>query len=371
MALIDYNNVRESTVERFFNKYKLIICLHEEDLYKEYPKDLVLNDGTKHRPIVLDCVTYDLLIDDKAYQTALDNGADFIVTSNLYHIGKPNHILYDNKLYQSVFYLDRKEYFKDLIERSFKFLRLKKFTFLANHIRFERLEIFDWLYKKGVLNDGIINMPNLNGVSDDEVNYCLTNEQKEKYLEYNYDFLPINADLVPKETFTEDAKHQKWYGGDKGWADVDDYGESYNPMLYLNSYFEILSETYYYTQEMRLNEGRKVNQISEKTLKPIMHCLPHFCLTQKDYYKKLEEYGLTFKSEIFKSVWEFDSMEAGYEKTKKFLEANEWLFNLTRKELHTLYVSAYSELHHNKRTLLKNFSINGKIPYTTSNLNTE
>ena len=79
--------------------------------------------------------------------------------------------------------------------------------------------------------------------------------------------------------------------------------------------------------------------------------------------KKLEEYGLTFKSEIFKSVWEFDSMEAGYEKTKKFLEANEWLFNLTRKELHTLYVTAYSELHHNKRTLLKNFSINGELPF--------
>ena len=156
MALVDYDNVRESTVDRFFNKYKLIICLHEKDLYKDFPKDLVLS-GNKHRPIVLDCVTYDLLIDDKAYQTALDNGADLIVTSNLYHVGKPNHILYDGKLYQSVFYLDRKEYFKDLIERSFKFLRLKKYTFLANHIRFERLEIFDWLYKKGVLDNGIVN----------------------------------------------------------------------------------------------------------------------------------------------------------------------------------------------------------------------
>ena len=69
MALVDYDNVRESTVDRFFNKYKLIICLHEKDLYKDFPKDLVLS-GNKHRPIVLDCVTYYLLIDDKAYKTA-------------------------------------------------------------------------------------------------------------------------------------------------------------------------------------------------------------------------------------------------------------------------------------------------------------
>ena len=33
MALVDYDNVRESTVDRFFNKYKLIICLHEKNLY--------------------------------------------------------------------------------------------------------------------------------------------------------------------------------------------------------------------------------------------------------------------------------------------------------------------------------------------------
>lgn len=348
--------VRESSVDKFFNDYKIIVATHESQLFEKFKRDAI-SEHQQHRPIMLDCVTYDLLIDDVAYQAALNNGADYIVTSNLYHIGKPNHILYDCKLYQTFFYLEREMYFEDLLKKGLSFLRLKNFTFLANHIRFERLEIFDWLYKKGILNNGIVNMPNLNGVSEEEIDYCLRNEQKEEYLKYNYDFLPINADLVPKKSFTEDAKHQKWYGEEKGWSDVDDYGESYNPMLYLNSYFEILSETYYYIQDMRLDKGRTVNQISEKTLKPILHCLPHFCLTQSNYYKKLEEFGLSFKSKIFKSVWEFDSMEAGTEKTKKFLEANEWLFNLSRKELHELYVDAFPELNNNKKILMKNFKL--------------
>ena len=337
------------SIIKFFSDCEIIVIDNKDDVNKKFLK----ND----KPILLDCVTYDLLIDDTTYKSALSNGVDLIVTSNLYHIGNPNHILYDSKLYQTFFYLEREMYFEDLLKKSLSFLRLKNFTFLANHIRFERLEIFDWLYKKGVLNDGIVNMPNLDGVSNDEVNYCLTDKQKEKYLEYNYDFLPINVDFIPKETFTEDAKHQKWYGTDKGWGDVDDYGESYNPMLYLNSYFEILSETYYYTQHKMLDSGEIVNQISEKTLKPILHCLPHFCLTQSNYYKKLEEFGLSFRSKIFKSVWEFDSMEAGEEKTKVFLKANEWLFDLSRKELHELYVDAFEELNNNKKTILKNFKL--------------
>ena len=338
--------------DKYFNDFRIIVAKNEDDVNQKFPK---YNSSIK--PTVLDCVSNELLIDDKAYDTALSNGIDYIASSNLYHIGKPNHILYDNKLYQSFFYLQNKDYFKKLLNISLSFLRLKNFTFLVNHIRFERLEIFDWIYKKGLLNNGIVSMPNLNGIHKDEISYCTTDEQRKKYLDYNYDFLPINADFISKKSFAPNAKHQKWYGNELGWADIDDYGESYNPMLYLNSYFEILSETYYYTQYQRLDDGRTVNQISEKTLKPILHCLPHFCLTQSNYYKKLEEIGLSFRSKIFKSVWEFDSLEAGSEKTKTFLKANEWLFNLKRKELHELYVDAFSELNNNKEILLKNFHV--------------
>ena len=49
-------------------------------------------------------------------------------------------------------------------------------------------------------------------------------------------------------------------------------------------------------------------------------------------------------------------MEAGYEKTKTFLKANEYLFDLSRKELHNLYVNSYSELYNNKKTLLKKWT---------------
>ena len=89
-------------------------------------------------------------------------------------------------------------------------------------------------------------------------------------------FYQFNVDFSSKEIFTEDVKHQKWYGTDKGWGDVDDYAKSYNPMLYLNSYFEILSETYYYTRHKMLDSGEIVNQISEKTLKPILLFTLHF-----------------------------------------------------------------------------------------------
>jgi len=50
-------------------------------------------------------------------------------------------------------------------------------------------------------------------------------------------------------------------------------------------------------------------------------------------------------------------MEAGEEKTKVFLKSNEWLFDLSRKELHELYVDAFEELNNNKKILLKNFKL--------------
>jgi len=98
-------------------------------------------------------------------------------------------------------------------------------------------------------------------------------------------------------------------------------------------------------------------QISEKTIKPIINLLPHFCLAQKDYYKLLGKFGLSFESELYKNVSKFDSLRSGKEKTLCFLDSIGYLLKMSRKDLHELYVMGYEEMLYNQKELINLFNL--------------
>lgn len=300
---------------------------------------------------ILDCITFDLRFSVSDFLKVRDK-FDYVVSSNLYLSEYENHILWDCKIGQVNYYIKNLKFFNSLNLHNQKFLRLKNFLFLTNHIRYERIEIFDFLVNNNLLDNGLINFPSISKTRKEELEFSLTNEQKEIYLNSDNSILPLYLDMLPKETFLFEKKHDLYL--DNKWQSVPDYGESYNPILYQNTYFEVVSETFYY----ELTEYHyETMQLSEKTVKPIINLLPHFCLAQKDYYKLLGNLGLSFEGELFKNVSKYDSYHSGKEKTICFLDSIEYLLKMSRKDLHELYVMGYEEMLHNQRELINLFNL--------------
>ena len=325
-----------------FDDYEVFTLSSLEDLDNFKPK----------KKCILDCITYDFPFPLSSFLEVQDK-FDWIISSNLVLQGYQNHILYDCKIGQLNFYLENIDFFNKLSERNLKFLRLKNYLFLTNHIRFERLELFDRLVKNSLLDYGLINFPSISKTNQDEVNYSLTDEQKSYYNSYENDSLPMCLDLLPKDSFIEDKKHNLYLN--KSWTTIDDYGENYNPILYQNVYFEMLSETYYYTSEFSDDD---CIQISEKTIKPIVNLIPHFCLSKKNYYEYLKKLGLSFESKIFQDVTLYDNIQTSSEKVNTFFEKNKKFLSMNKKDLHEMYVDSYDELKHNQHTIIEKFNGN-------------
>lgn len=340
------NYKRSNLVQQLgFDRNKVYSISRREDF------DLV-NSTNIPDDCLLDCFTYDARMSIDLYNK-VKHKFKKIISMNIL-IDDKKHIVWDSKIGQLQFYLDNVHFFNRLVSNNVKFLRLKNYLFLTNHIRFERIEIFDHLCKSNLIENGLINFPSLEKTLTQEVSFALTPEQEKVYLNYDKDFLPLSLDFLPKDNFTFEKKHTL-YENNK-WVDVPDYGCSYNPLLYQNVYFEVLSETYYYTTEF---PNKQINWISEKTIKPIINLLPHFCLTQQDYYSSLErQFGLTFNSEIFKSIKEFDSLPSGYEKTKTFINSIDYLLKMDKKTLHELYVDALPELRNNQNLIIQKYDKN-------------
>tara|TARA_R100000005_G_scaffold92473_1_gene66104 strand:+ start:563 stop:1609 length:1047 start_codon:yes stop_codon:yes gene_type:complete len=339
--------MKKSVINEVFNipEKNIFIAFKQEDF------ETLLKMPDNH-DLIVDCITSDIQLSTDIFDK-IKNKYKKVISSNIL-INDDKHILWDCKIDQLGWYIKRKMFFNHFTNHNVKFLRLKNFLFLANHIRFERIEIFEHLCNENLLDNGLINFPSLKETLKEEVEYALLDEQKQVYLNYEKEFLPLSLDFVPKVDTDNDKKHVQYDKDVNDFVDVHDYGVEYNPLLYMNCYFEIVSETYYYTSEF---ECGKINHISEKTLKPIVNLLPHFCLTQKNYYLSLnKQLDLTFDSEIFNPIKKFDSLSSGKEKTKVFIDSIDYLLKMDRKDLHRLYVDALRELEVNQQKVLSHFS---------------
>ena len=168
------NGKRSNLFERFkIPKEKIYSISVTEDFY-------LIDSFDIPDDCILDCFTYDARMSVDLYNKVKHKFKKIVSMNILIHDDK--HIVYDNKIGQLQFYTDNLHFFNKLITANVKFLRLKNYLFLTNHVRFERIEIFEHLCNENLLDNGLVNFPSLKETLSSEVAYALLEEQQKIYL---------------------------------------------------------------------------------------------------------------------------------------------------------------------------------------------
>ena len=324
--------------------------------------------------IILDFSLHDfpILYSDYLEIQKLSNNF-FIISCNWRIIEHENHAFFDPKLYK---FDSQKEIFKKQVDmmsflytKNIGYIKPKKFINLTNHIRRERVQMLDSIYSHK--NDGYIAFPNPNEI-DDEVRGCdestggwiatnllLENSNFKTDLPIRFDFKKstsnsgehLNDSFVIENDETVIAK------------ELENVGLEFNYGMYLTSYLDIFSETYY---SKNWEDDEYVDNLihsSEKTINPLWAHLPLLCLDSKDKMMYMEKFGFSFECPLHTPKY-IDEMEPSDEKTKAF---NEFVVDILKKditEIHDIYIKYYLEFQHNFHIMTTRFTrefVNQKI----------
>jgi len=118
--------------------------------------------------------------------------------------------------------------------------------------------------------------------------------------------------------------------------------------LYEDSYFNIVLETFI---DVDSSEGQF---ITEKTLKPILHCQPFICVAEHQHLKHLRELGYA----TFGHIWDesYDEIEDTNERFRAVMKLSEELARMPLDKLHDMYLEAEPTLLHNRSVLESDLS---------------
>lgn len=118
--------------------------------------------------------------------------------------------------------------------------------------------------------------------------------------------------------------------------------------LYEDSYFNIVLETFI---DVDSSEGQF---ITEKTLKPILHCQPFICVAEHQHLKHLRELGYA----TFGHIWDesYDEIEDTNERFQAVMKLSEELARMPLDKLHDMYLEAEPTLLHNRSVLESDLS---------------
>lgn len=338
----------------FLNQWEVIIPQNSEFIYNKKSIDYINSLG---RNLLFDFISsdYPIAVENFDYLLKIFHNKNIrVVSPNLLLYSKNKHYFYDPKIRQMDFVFKYTNVFDELCLNQSKFLRPFKYLYLTSHPRYERIQILEFLNENNLVKEGQVGFPSLEKITEDEFNLCLsqnTHEQKNhvRSIKDKNLNLPIIADFVRDLDYQVNKKHKLWKNG--SWVESNLSTGDFNVNLYMNSYVEIFSETYYYgfgsVDEFTSNKNDQYIQVSEKTIKPIINLMPMYCLTERGYYKKLKEMGLTFNSEIYKYL-DFDDLNSDNKKVEKFNNSIYKLVSHTKSELHGMYYNSFQELIENK-----------------------
>jgi hypothetical protein len=160
----------------------------------------------------------------------------------------------------------------------------KKFMFLNNHYSEIRFDILKVLYKKGYHRDGNISFNYINFDQNGLDENKMLKDMNHFGIEYPkfYDAIPTLSQV------TEDERNGKNLVGINHVATLS----SFNYRIYLESFFEIITETHPHLV-------MKGVHISEKIHKPLRTALPFVYYGNPKLKNILESIGLTFNSPIY------------------------------------------------------------------------
>lgn len=252
-------------------------------------KDLVGNDLSKYKFIFSlekqESITTKEVIE--SLEKMVDGVESIVVTINIDEV-KKNSVIFLNNPSWIHCDLDRPQFFE-----FWKYLKTKdlgtvkkKFMFLNNHYSDIRFDILKFLYKNKFNNDG--------NISFNEINFNASNItlDKEKFLyEVNHFGIeyPKYYDALP--SFTQISDNELSRNNVLGINHVTTLPD-FNYRIYLESFFEILTET----EPHLLLPGV---HISEKLHKPLRTAFPFVYYGNPNLKLILEKIGLTFESPIY------------------------------------------------------------------------
>lgn len=199
-----------------------------------------------------------------------------------------NHLFYDQQMYRF------KEHFRfihsfNMMRDSFYETNLephKKGNFFVGHPRYHKLSLLNHLYLNKKLDDLYWASSDIDYDLPENVHWGLDILDREK----EYHSFEVIKELPKKLDYNyETSEHH-----------LVSIGITINWGFYLNSCFDIIGETNFYSDNF-------VHHISEKLLKPIMLGVPFVCLNLPNTISKLEtNFGFDFSDEDFGH--EYDSI---------------------------------------------------------------
>jgi hypothetical protein len=215
-----------------------------------------------------------------------------------------------------------------------KFVKPFKGLFLAGHIRFHKVELLNYLYVNGLLEDNFI--------------WSCTDEtfQPELYRE----FIP-----QPNETEFRNFKILERIPNSKDFDLFDkwkyhNYPAHVNFMNYFNTYFEIVPETHFYhrdnikpTMDTRIDW----NNVSEKSCKAIRMGTPFIMLSKPNTVKHLVD---RFEFDLDIDGWkhsEYDEIEDDRLRMATIKAKVKDILSMNTADLHDLYYQYFSSKNNN------------------------
>jgi len=323
--------------------------------------------------IILDFSLFDFPINFDDFIKIQEISKNFFVISCNWRLSEyDNHAFFDPKIYK---FSSEKYPFDSqvksmsfIFEQNLGYIKPKKFINLTNHIRRERVQLLDKLYSYKTF--GYISFPNPNEIKNEVLNYDESFggwESTKKILENTIfkNDLPLRFDFKKSENSDGETINDVYYLRDNSLKKdkLVNVGLEFNYGMYLSSYLDIFSETFY---SKRWEDGVYSNGLihsSEKTLNPLWAHLPLTCLDSKDKLLYMKKYGFSFESPLHTPM-KIDSMYPSDEKT---LEFSKFILNILDKdveEIHDIYLDDYQEFQHNFQimtTKLTNTFVKQKI----------
>jgi len=247
--------------------------------------------------------------------------------------------------YQKVYNFDFYRNFNNVVKSTKPFLRQKKYLCLNNSTRGHRADIFTFLHQSGFIDDGYLSYGSYYGdtgpnnllsagiLSESQIEDVWHDFKDLKYLKSQ---IEETFKLVPRLV----DKKRNWTENFNG-----DIGTVINSSLYMNSYFNIVTET-----DFDMNwRDIQITHITEKTIKPIHMMHPFIIVGPYKTLEVLRDFGFkTFHPYIDESY----DKEIDPEKRMKMIKKE--ISNLCSKsteELDIWYWKMYDILEYNYKHL--------------------
>lgn len=258
----------------------------------------------------------------------------YFVDKNLIQLSE-DILFFEHHAYHTSMYIPKfiKQY-NELNDWCKKFVKPFKGLFLAGHIRFHKVELLNYLYVNGLLEDNFI--------------WSCTDEtfQPELYRE----FIPEhNEQEFRNFKILERIPNSKDFDLFDKWK-YHNYPAHVNFMNYFNTYFEIVPETHFYHREnIKPTMDTRIdwNNVSEKSCKAIRMGTPFIMLSKANTVKHLRE---RFEFDLDIDGWkhsDYDEIEDDRLRMAVIKAKVKDILSMSTSDLHDLHYQYFSSKNNN------------------------